>query len=371
MSDSGESVDHEVEVRAPKSVSLDESGQGDALNDNQKIQEDELNIEMENLDFAPRMNARCQSPTPESHQFYPGRPIPLSTPSFQTLGATFNMKPEPFSGKESWEEYLSHFEDCAELSRWTDREKVLFLAASLRDQARSYYMSLSLVERRSYEILVNKFSQRFGSSRHQNKWLSRLEMRKRQPGETVAALGDDIRQMSQKAYCNLNEKAQEALALNHLYKIIPVEMKCRCIDRDCQSISDAVDVIERYEAILGENYDKKKQNARAVSSSSDTKSNFPGNNPSTQNLKAQKEESDTSKVLQDISSRLERLERSSQKSTAKRCFHCNSPAHFIKDCPHHGAQNPSFQNGPRNQESTNSRTKQQSYNQGNGKSSAW
>lgn len=316
---------------------------------------------MDNIDFPPRI------------KFYPGRPITLSTPSFHTLGATFNMKPEPFSGKESWEEYLSHFEDCAELSRWSDREKVLFLAASLRDQARSYYMSLSLVERRSYEILVNKFSQRFGSSRHQNKWLSRLEMRKRQPGETVAALCDDIRQISQKAYCNLNEKEQEALALNHLYKIIPVEMKCRCIDRDCQSISDAVDVIERYEAILCEHFDKKKQTARAVSYSSDTKDTFPENNLAipTPN-KGQIEESDANKLLRDISSRLERLEKSSQKSTTRKCFHCNSPAHFIKDCPHLGTKNQHFQDGHRrNQESPNSRAKQQSYRQGNGKPSAW
>lgn len=44
MSDSGESVDHEVEVRVPKSVNLDEIGQGDVVNDDQKIQEDEITL---------------------------------------------------------------------------------------------------------------------------------------------------------------------------------------------------------------------------------------------------------------------------------------------------------------------------------------
>ena len=36
------------------------------------------------------------------------------------------IKPESFSGNEDWEEYQSHFEDCAELSRWDHRSKVLF-----------------------------------------------------------------------------------------------------------------------------------------------------------------------------------------------------------------------------------------------------
>lgn len=69
--------------------------------------------------------------------------------------------------------------------------------------------------------------------------------------------------MVQKAYCDLDEKAQEILALNHLYKLISVEMKCRCIDKNCQSISEAADVIDRFEAILGENYDKKETSCQS------------------------------------------------------------------------------------------------------------
>ena len=173
------------------------------------------------------------------------------------------IRPESYDGNDTWEEYISHFEDCAELCRWDDRSKVLYLAASLRGQARTFYMSLSQQEKRTYRALINKLNQRFGSSRHQSRWLAKLEVRKRQPGETIAAVGDDIRQMSQKAYCNLDGQAQETLAMNHLYKIISTEMKCRCIDRDCETISDAVDVIERYEAILGESYERKRPIIRA------------------------------------------------------------------------------------------------------------
>ena len=349
MSESGESVDNEIEICIPKSVAVDEGGEGDAFNQKR----DDAEPEMESLSFiTTKMNEECQfpqRPTCIPQQF----PTPARTPVVNVT-----VKPEPYDGKDSWEEYISHFEDCAELGRWTDREKVLFLATSLRDQARTFYMSLSVLERRSYDTLIDKFSRRFGNSRHQNKWLSKLEMRKRLPGESAAALGDDIRQMAQKAYCNLDDTAQELLALNHLYKVVSVEMKCRCIDKNCQTVSDAADVIDRYEAILGENTDRKKQvrATKSVDESSDHKQ--------TLGTVAHSQITDPCELLQEISARLERLEKNGKKSSNHLCFNCNSPKHFIKDCPH-----------PRNNKSRDvSRTqetpKRQNYSQGNGRPSA-
>ena len=52
--------------------------------------------------------------------------------------------------------------------------------------------------------------------------------------------------------------AQEELALNQLYKVISLEMKCGYIDKDCQTTFEAVDVMERYEAMMGDYSDYKK-----------------------------------------------------------------------------------------------------------------
>jgi hypothetical protein len=41
------------------------------------------------------------------------------------------IKPEPYNDRESWEECISHFENCAELGRCNEVYKVLFLSASL------------------------------------------------------------------------------------------------------------------------------------------------------------------------------------------------------------------------------------------------
>jgi hypothetical protein len=51
--------------------------------------------------------------------------------------------------------------------------------------------------------------------------------------------------------------AQEALALNQLYKSISLEMKSKCIDKECETVATAVDIVEKHEAIFELN-DKKK-----------------------------------------------------------------------------------------------------------------
>ena len=233
------------------------------------------------------------------------------------------MKPDTFDGTRDWEEYLSHFELCAELGRWPEREKMLALAASLRGPARTFYISLSSREKSTYDDLALQLGYRFGSTRQQNRWLSRLESRTRQTGESIAALGDDLRQMSQKAYPNLDCVAQEALAVNQLYKSISLEMKCRCIDRNCTTVAQAVDIVERYEAVLGDTGDRRKT-TRMVSSS---------------------HEEGIAEALTKLNARLENLETQlnrrppfirrgpPQYQGPRACYICRGTDHLMKDCP--------------------------------------
>lgn len=281
------------------------------------------------------------------HNEYSMPMIPMPSPSTPHYP---NLRPDQYHGHESWEEYISQFEDCAELGRWRAKDKVLFLASSLRGSARNFYMSLSNEEKRDYNLLITKLSHRFGISKHQNRWLSRLEMRKREPGESIAALGDDVRQMAQKAYCDLGPRAQEALALNQLYKIISLDMKVRCIDKECTTVIEAVDVIERYEALLGESNDKKKP-VRMIRHNNDQQ-----RSPNRYHEKAQNSSLD--QTLKTLVVRLERLENSIKNrgqsyqpnkkySTNRSCYICQSPEHFFRDCEiYNKCQNDQNSSGP-------------------------
>ena len=296
----------------------------------------------------PRQQKNWGVPTHHVEQYpeyvHPRRePSPIRRPSFRRISPAYQasspssrpsvnggMRPEAYDGSVTWEEYASHFEDCAELSNWDYHTKVLYLAASLRGSARTFYMSLESEEKRNYFALTARMKQRFGSSKHTSKWLSALEDRRRQPGESITTLGDDLRQLAKKGYPNLDNKAQESIALNQMYKLISVEMKCRCVDRDCETVHEATEIIEKYEAIVGDS--DRRRNVRVI----DTTGVEPG----------------LSDILQKLDGRLEKLESAvsakhqgprqrfnhknyppRQYNNGRRCYNCNSPEHLMRDCP--------------------------------------
>ena len=312
----------------------DEEGQGD---------QDLGFIEMRCLDATP---VHARGPVrPRVINLEPDRSPPIlprfGAPRDPMEYASMVIKPDTYDGKGDWDEYISHFRDCAELGGWSERSKLLLLAASLRGQARTFYMSINEEERQSYGMLVCKLNQRFGSSRNQTRWLSKFEMRRRLPGESIADLGDDLRQMAQRAYSNLDTQAQEALALNQLYKVISVEMKCRCIDKDCLTVAEAVDVIERYESFVGDpSGNNRKQNLRAIDKDNVGAPREEGN-PNTRDQTAKHPDP----RINDLLDRINQLENSmDQKNKYRRnggnrnCYICHSTDHFMRNCPHRDSQ---------------------------------
>ena len=123
-------------------------------------------------------------------------------------------------------------------------------ATSLKKQARVHYSLLSIQEKHCYKTLTASLEQRFGSKRQQTRWLSKMQNRTRGKGELIAAFGDEIRILSQKAYVSLDQEAQEMLALQHFYKNVSPELRCRLMDKDCKTIREAVEIVERYEEVI-------------------------------------------------------------------------------------------------------------------------
>ncbi|CAC5415189.1 unnamed protein product [Mytilus coruscus] len=171
-----------------------------------------------------------------------------------------------------WDEYYSHFEDCVELEGLSDKDKCLTLAASLRGPARTFYIILTIAEKRNYDILVSKLQQRFGCTRQQSRWFS------------------------------------------------------RCIDKECATISDAVQVIERYEAILGEPpvTEKNKTAARQISTDDDQDYSFDQLNARVANLEQTRYNTPQTMYKANVPS---------QGKFECKCFICELPRHIIKDCP--------------------------------------
>lgn len=259
------------------------------------------------------------------------------------------MKPQTYNGDEDWESYLSHFEVCAELGRWSHQDKALYLAACLRGNAQVYYMTLKPAERTSYHLLTTKLGQRFGNTRQQPMWISKLEARMRRPNESIAQLGDDLRRLAQRAYSNMNHEAREMLALNQLYKSVSPEMKYKCISDNCTSVTKAVSIIETFEGILGVEPEKKKQ-VRQVAATENEAQRSPG-----RSANRNRENDELQGTLRQLQNCIERLTRQydnqgrnlgnqgrnhgnlnqgpRDRNGQRLCYICLSPRHLQRDCP--------------------------------------
>ena len=71
------------------------------------------------------------------------------------------VKPDKFDGTTSWLDFKSHFDVCAELNNWSDREKGMYLAVALRGRAQAILGSLPDGEKCSYRLLCRSLEERF------------------------------------------------------------------------------------------------------------------------------------------------------------------------------------------------------------------
>ena len=148
-------------------------------------------------------------------------------------------------------------------------------------------------------------------------------------------------------------------------------MKSKCIDKECETVATAVDIIEKHEAIFELNDEKKPNIVRQLTANDYSLDNTDKNvsdedfytvhsinskaTPLNQCPKPQISQSDTI-LLKQISDRIANLEGSlllksqnhynynqqprfdSSSRSVKACYHCNSPDHFIRDCPKRNRQ---------------------------------
>ncbi|XP_045206353.2 uncharacterized protein LOC123558545 [Mercenaria mercenaria] len=270
-----------------------------------------------------------------------GERIPDRRHCCRSNRSSISINPDKFDGEDDWEQYISNFEDCAELGQWTEKEMLLTLSACLKGQTRAFYTSLAQREKRTYGDLTFALEQRFGSARQQSRWLTKFQTRLKLVGESVAAFGDDLRLLARKAYDNLEPEAQEMLALQQFNKALSVEMKCRVMDRDCKTITEAVEVVERYQDLLGESNQERRRNiVRQVGNTGDDgrvkmQDDYKERRVSWRD-KDTRQNDGIYRTLKSIQIRLDRIERGSQarnRDTPRRCYNCQSLDHISWSCP--------------------------------------
>ena len=75
--------------------------------------------------------------------------------------------------------------------------------------------------------------------------------------------------MTQRAYYDFDHRSQEQLALKHFYRVIYADMKVKCFENKFSNMLDAVNIVERYEALYDDKKDSRRTAVRVVESKPD------------------------------------------------------------------------------------------------------
>ena len=104
------------------------------------------------------------------------------------------IKPATFVGSGSWLDYKAHFDVCSQLKGWTENEKVMYLAVSLRGQAQGVFGNIAS-KSHDYSELVKALEDRFAPPNRTELYRIQLRERRLKASESLSELGQDIRRL--------------------------------------------------------------------------------------------------------------------------------------------------------------------------------
>lgn len=152
------------------------------------------------------------------------------------------MKPATYDGLGSWIDYKAHFEVCAALNGWSEKEKGMYLAVSLRGQAQGVYGNLGPgANTTDYTELVRALEERFSPPNQTELYRVQLRERKQKASESLSELGQDIRRLTYLAYPTAPTDVRETLAKEQFIDaLVCSDIRLRIKQARPLSLNDAV-----------------------------------------------------------------------------------------------------------------------------------
>ena len=244
------------------------------------------------------------------------------------------MKPATYDGKSSWLDYKSHFEACATLGHWSEEDKAMYLAVSLRGQAQSVLGDLAGGVPKKYKELITALNERFSPPNQMELHRAQLRERKQRATNSLQELGQSIRRLTNLAYPTAPYDVRETLSKEYFIDaLIDSDIRLRIKQSRPATLNDAIRQAVELEAFV--KVEEKNKELKGYIRPVDV---------------TEPEQSKTDKELQKLLSRLEELQKemkelksqkqgqSAQQTGVYRdhqrvvCPVCGRLGHYGKDC---------------------------------------
>ena len=136
---------------------------------------------------------------------------PLAGPATPGAKVHHLVKPSVFDGSSSWASFIAQFKVIAATQGWNIADKLAILVASLKGPTLEFFARLPEPDRTDFGRLTDALDGRFGVA-HQEPWFrSQLRRRRRDAGETLPHLAQDIERLVSMAYPSATAELRDSL----------------------------------------------------------------------------------------------------------------------------------------------------------------
>jgi len=257
-----------------------------------------------------RQNSQCPR-----NSNYAGRRLGRSISPYTVRERIPDRRPPTYDGRSSWTEFEVQFNLVAEMNNWDSDRAAYELAAALRGPALSILALLTNEQRRDLRQLQSALKDRFDPDNMREVHRANLKGRRRQKGESLTELGQQIKTLSRRAYPTATGELAKQLEVNAFIDALgDIDMEWAVLRDKPKSVDEAVTVALQYESFLHTRNIRRPtgHTVRQLYPDDPPKPPKTSNPPPAQHGPQQEKNVIPNK---------------------KTCFYCREEGHFIANCP--------------------------------------